>query len=159
MEDTLELDISGTPPEISTQAQDVILNLLPQKSKLQYEKRHAEFIKWCELNKVKKFSENVLLAYFSKQFSTYKSSSLWSIFSMLKCTLRTKNNVDIGSYYKLIAFLKQKGVGYQPKKSKILTKEEILKFLQEAPDEEFLMMKVIFSSMIGGGYYNLIVHF
>jgi hypothetical protein len=47
-----------------------------------------------------------------------------------------KNNIDISQYKKLIAFLKQQSVGYnQKKKSKTLTKEEILKFLFEGPYE------------------------
>ncbi|KAJ8967244.1 hypothetical protein NQ317_018144 [Molorchus minor] len=43
---------------------------------------------------------------------------------------------------KLIAFLKRTGDGYQAKKSKILTKSEIDRFLSSADDKEFLMIKV-----------------
>ncbi|KAJ8915445.1 hypothetical protein NQ315_003206 [Exocentrus adspersus] len=62
---------------------------------------------------------------------------------MLKCTLNAKENVNIRKFSKLIPYLKSKSVGYRPKKSRILTKEEIERFLQEAPDSRFLLEKVI----------------
>ncbi|KAJ8954935.1 hypothetical protein NQ317_010648 [Molorchus minor] len=48
----------------------------------------------------------------------------------------------ISKFPKLIAFLKRTGDGYQAKKSKILTKSEIDRFLSSADDKEFLMIKV-----------------
>nr|XP_022908502.1 uncharacterized protein LOC111419857 [Onthophagus taurus] len=42
----------------------------------------------------------------------------------------------------LIAFLKRKNVGYKPKKASVFTKDEMFKFLIEAPDELFLIHTV-----------------
>lgn len=60
---------------------------------------------------------------------------------MLKTAIKQSNNVDI-SYPKLITFLKDMYIGYQPKKSKIFQPDEITKFLSEAPDIAFLAIKV-----------------
>lgn len=61
---------------------------------------------------------------------------------MLKATLQVKNDIDIGQYKKVVAFLKRKSVEYKAKKSRILERNDIDKFVSEAPDEQFLMMKV-----------------
>lgn len=61
---------------------------------------------------------------------------------MLKSTLNIKHNINIEKYTRLIAFLKKMKSGYIAKKSKTLEIEDIDKFIREAPDEDFLMMKV-----------------
>lgn len=72
-----------------------------------------------------------------------KPSSLWSIHSMLRSTINLNHeNVNIAHYPKLIALLKRKSDGFKGKKSKILTPEEIKKFLEKAPNSIFLLMKV-----------------
>lgn len=62
--------------------------------------------------------------------------------AMLKSILNIKHNINIETYTKLIAFLKRTKDGYVPKKSKTLEIEEIEKFIKEAPNETYLMMKV-----------------
>jgi hypothetical protein len=51
---------------------------------------------------------------------------------MLKATLNVKENIEIGAFLKVIAFLKRNAVGYEAKKSKVLTREEVNTFLKEA---------------------------
>ncbi|KAJ8985521.1 hypothetical protein NQ317_019904, partial [Molorchus minor] len=97
--------------EIVEAANIAISNLLPTKSRSLYDIAYNRFKKWCAEKNVQVYSENVLLAYFTK-------------------------------FPKLIAFLKRTGDGYQAKKSKILTKSEIDRFLSSADDKEFLMIKV-----------------
>ncbi|KAJ8983598.1 hypothetical protein NQ317_004235 [Molorchus minor] len=58
------------------------------------------------------------------------------------CLIIIYDNIDISKFPKLIAFLKRTGDGYQAKKSKILAKSEIDRFLSSADDKEFLMIKV-----------------
>ena len=48
-------------------------------------------------------------------------------------------------------YLKQSSKGYQAKKSKILTREEVLKFIHEAPNKTYLMIKVALLFGIFGG--------
>lgn len=62
---------------------------------------------------------------------------------MLKAVLRTRRNIDISKYFKLTAFMKKKSVGYKAKKSRVLNREDIDKFLVEALDEHYLMTKVL----------------
>lgn len=135
-------EFDNTPPDILCSAQKATENLLPEKSAYIYQQKYNAFIEWCRKNKVTKYSENVILAYFSDELKNCKASTLWSIYSMLKSTLKYKNNVDISKFNKLIAFLKQKNKGYKPKKSKIFEREDLINFLLKAPDSKFLMIKV-----------------
>ncbi|KAK4885302.1 hypothetical protein RN001_001573 [Aquatica leii] len=62
---------------------------------------------------------------------------------MLQATLNIKHNINIKNYSKLIAFLKRKNDGHVPKKSKTLEIEQVEKFIREAPDEDYLLMKTV----------------
>lgn len=140
--------MNDLPLEIENLANNAISGLLPDKSKSLYEKTYANYESWCTQKNVENIThEKVFLAYFKEQSMTKKSSSLWSYYSMLRSTLLLKKNVDISKYSHLIAFLKRNSDSYKPKKSRILTKENIVKFLQEAENEKYLLLKV---SMIIG---------
>lgn len=82
------------------------------------------------------------MAYFKQLTEKYKPSTLWAIFSMLRTTIKVKKKLDISKYFSLSAFMKVQSDGYQPKKSKVLSAEHVQKFLTEAPDETFLLLKV-----------------
>lgn len=133
---------SCTPPEIRQIAEKTINNLLPEKSYTMYQKRYKNFEKWCKEKEILHISENVLLAYFEMLRKDYKSSSLWSIYSMLRSCLNVHRNVDISKYMKLQALLKRLSKGYQTKKSKILEEEDIHRFLKQADDKIYLAIKV-----------------
>ncbi|XP_051158529.1 uncharacterized protein LOC127279911 [Leptopilina boulardi] len=83
------------------------------------------------------------MAYFSHLSNRMKikASTLWSIYSMLKSSLKSKNDINIENYSKLTVFLKNQSKGYRLKKSKILSNDEIEKFINEAPDQEYLAKK------------------
>jgi hypothetical protein len=139
----MENDQNCTPPELREVAEGTLSNLLPTKSREVYEKEFANFEAWCRENKkVQNISENVLIAYFDMQSKTKKSSTLWSIYSMLRSCLNINKNVDISRYAKLQAFLKKQGENYQPKKSKILEVEDICRFIGHADNKMYLAMKV-----------------
>lgn len=142
IDDSDEEEFVGTPPEVSEIAKTASLNLLPSKSRKQYEISYNRFKEWCFDKKVVNFTENVLLAYFSKRSNDIKPSSLWSEYSMVRACLSSKENIDIKTYKKLMAFMKQNSVGFRPKKSKVFNREHIYKFLKEAPDSQYLMKKV-----------------
>ncbi|EFA12748.1 hypothetical protein TcasGA2_TC010275 [Tribolium castaneum] len=61
--------LEGTPPEIQEAAAAATANLMPQKSKKQYERQYKLFINWRQEKQTESFSENVLLAYI-QQLST-----------------------------------------------------------------------------------------
>lgn len=78
-------------------------------------------------NWVEEINEKTLLAYFSSELKDLKPSTKWSKFSMLKLMINKNHNISIGNHANLIAFLKRKGDGYKPKKSKgALRREEIV---------------------------------
>ncbi|MGH9707116.1 MAG: hypothetical protein ACRD5R_10205, partial [Candidatus Acidiferrales bacterium] len=130
------------PKHILQEAVIASNNLIPERSFKKYEQQYEEFRKWCEINKVKLFKEEVFLAYLSEQSKKYKPPTLWSKYSMLKTMCKIKINLDIGRYFTLTAFLKRQNLGYKPKKSKVFTQEEIVKFMEKAPNEIYLMIKV-----------------
>lgn len=138
-----ETEDQCTPPDIVEAAAATINNLLPEKSKGIYEQHYRQFMDWRKIKNINSFSENVLVAYFNEKSSLMKSSTLWKIYSMLRSTISVKHNVEISTYTKLKAFLKRKSDGFQPKKSKTLSAEEVRKFIDEAPDEIYLATKVI----------------
>jgi hypothetical protein len=105
----MENDQNCTPPELREVAEGTLSNLLPTKSREVYEKEFPNFEAWCRENKVQNISDNVLIAYFDMQSKTKKSSTLWSIYSMLRSCLNIYKNVDISRYAKLQAFLKKQG--------------------------------------------------
>ncbi|KAB0790036.1 hypothetical protein PPYR_15641, partial [Photinus pyralis] len=121
MEEQHEI-ITCTSPELREIVNSTVDNLLPQKSKLKYEKEYLKFDQWCKENKAQHISENVLLAYFELQTHLKKPSSLWSI-------------------YIKIRLLKRFSQGYEPKKSKILDLEQINRFIHEADDKHYLDTK------------------
>ncbi|KAJ8915486.1 hypothetical protein NQ315_003249 [Exocentrus adspersus] len=105
--------------ELEEAVKEVMDGILPKKSRKIYEAQYDTF-----------------------KSKTLSSSTLWAHYSMLKTMLNVKRNIDVSKFYKLSAFLKRKSEGYKPKKAKVLTLDQIDKFLLEAPDKDFLMIKV-----------------
>ena len=60
-----DVDMLNTPPDVRTEADAARLNLLPKKSANLYEKHYNLFMDWCNERKITRYSENVLLSYFS----------------------------------------------------------------------------------------------
>lgn len=131
-----------TPLELRTTVENANDKLLPETSKEKYNGAYQTFTNWRKSKDVTIVTETVLLAYFLELSEKLKPSSLWSIYSMLKCTLKFHENHDIGTYLKLTAFLKRTSIGYKGRKSKVLSSDNIEKFLVEAPDEAYLVTKV-----------------
>lgn len=132
-----------TPENIREAAETISLDLLPEKSKKQYIICYNKFMKWRESNKATSFSENTILGYFNEISKTMKPSTLWGIYSMLKLTLQMNHDVHLKNYKTLIAFLKRQSTGLRSKKSKVLSSNDVEKFLNEAPDDMYLATKVI----------------
>lgn len=139
----MENNISCTPPEIREAADEISMDLLPQKSKEIYNRAYRNFQNFMLEKGIVNISENVLLAYMAELAKSKKCSTLWSIYSMLRSTINLRVSLDISKYLKLRAFLKQKNQGYIPKKSKVLSKQQFDMFLL-APDELYLMHKVMY---------------
>ncbi|KAJ3649834.1 hypothetical protein Zmor_021554 [Zophobas morio] len=84
-----------------------------------------------------------MMAYFQDLSEKYSPNSLWAKYSYLKATFLINENIDISIFKQLIAFLKQKSKGYSPKKSQVLTVEQVLTFIRNAPNETRPFDKVI----------------
>ena len=118
-------------------------SIIPEKSKSRYEATYATFKKWCTEKHIAVISEKAVVAYFVHRSTKLKSpGSLWAEYSMVKSTLNLNDGIDISKYAKLVAFLKSKNAGYRPKKSLVFSREDMNRFLTEAPDHEYLLMKV-----------------
>lgn len=139
------------PQEIVERALKADAELLPKKSKALYEKEFQKFEEWRKKNLVQTVNETVLMGYFQELSETFSPSSLWSKFSMLKSTLLVCKKIDIRNYNRLEAFMKQNSKGYNPKKSKILSREDVLKFIQDASDDTYLLEKVVLVVGVFGG--------
>lgn len=130
------------PEAIKEIAKTVTLNLLPFKSNKLYTSAYNGFKKWRKGIKSNSFCEDVLLAYYADLSKKYSPTSSWATYSMLKCTISSYDHVDICCYKNLLFFLKKNGLGYRPKKSQVFSKNNISKFLNEAPDDVYLCEKV-----------------
>ncbi|KAB0795169.1 hypothetical protein PPYR_12008 [Photinus pyralis] len=135
-------EIQCTPPELRQIANNATDKLIPEKSKNQYEKSYNIFVNWTMEHQVTSITENVLIAYFRSMGQTKKGSTIWTNYSMLRSMLSIKRNIDISKFTRLIALLKTFSKGYQPKKSRILDFDQITRFVTDAPDQTFLVVKV-----------------
>jgi hypothetical protein len=133
---------SALPAAVMASANDACSSLLPAKSRELYEKTYNEFETWCTEQQITNYTEPVFLAYFLNIAQRGLIASLWPKFSMLKSTLYVKKNIDIGKFNKLIMNIKRQTEGHVPKKSKVLEKEQVQKFILDAPNNLFLMTKV-----------------
>lgn len=138
---------SDTPDSIKNEAHTIIENLLPEVSKERYLNTYNDFMKWRSNKKIKSFAESVLLTYFNGLSNTMQPSTLWSKYSMLKSTLCVKHNVDLKKFHNLTSFLKRQSQGFKSKKSKVFTSNEVETFLNEAPDEIYLAVKVSYKHL------------
>lgn len=133
--------------DIEVKAERAIANL--KKSKKSYEKAYKDFKDWCVQKKVgDTITENVLLEYFAKLLESSKGPAVWSTYAKLRATFNVMENIDIKNFVKLRAHLKNRCKGEQPKSSEILTRKQIYQFLQDAPDEHYLGMKVTITNLL-----------
>lgn len=63
---------------------------------------------------------------------------------MLKSMVTIHEKRDITKFNELEAFLKRKSKSYKPKKSAVLSPNDVIRFLKNAPNEIHLLHKVIF---------------
>lgn len=115
---------------------------LSKKTRLLYEAKNKCFVDWCTKHNYTEYTEPVFMEYFVEKAKTCKSSSLWATYSMLRATTIKQLNIDIRNFKKLSTFLKTNSVGVKKEKSKTFTRDEVTKFLIDAPDETYLFLKV-----------------
>lgn len=118
---------------------------LPKKSGERYLLVYETYKTWKSKNQksLSSSEENNLVVYFTELKEKLKPPTLWSIWSMLRKTLNTKENLDNSGFLNLKSLLKNNNKGYKPKQSLTLTWNEIEQFVKNAPDHVYLATKVI----------------
>lgn len=103
---------SELPQEIVEIAEEARNDLLPEKSRKNYESHYASFVQWKEKNSITGTNETVLLAYFKNLTKNYKPTTFWSQHSMLKTMISLKERVNIDNFSEVTAYLKKQSHGY-----------------------------------------------
>lgn len=141
-EDVNDID-EEMPFELLEHAREAVLETLPKKSRDKYIRTYKIFKDWQSRHGMPKISNELILAYFHMMAKKkYKPTSLWAYHRMLKATLRTHEDVDIGTFKQVSAFLKSKSVGYKSKKARVFTEDQIKTFIDDADNLSWLDVKV-----------------
>ncbi|PSN35531.1 hypothetical protein C0J52_23675 [Blattella germanica] len=88
----------------------------------------------------------------------FAASSLWCTYSKLKTILRVREKVDVSSFTNVVSFLKKMSVRHVPRKSNVLSRSQIDEFLLNAPDDFFLLIKVVTAFGVFGAYRRQELH-
>lgn len=138
----MSLSDSDFDSDIEDTVNEAILTSVPEKSKSAYEMSYNHFEDWLTENDSPPVNEKVLLAYFLQKSLTKAPTTLWTEYSKLRTMIYLNKNVNISNFMNLNVFLKRKSAGYIPKKSKVFTPNDMEKFLIDADDHQYLLMKV-----------------
>ena len=87
-----------------------------------------------------------MIVYFTELKAKVKPPTLWSVFSMLKNTMSTRENIDLKKFLNLKKLLKNINKDYMPKKSATLRWYQEQKFMNEAPDYIYFVKHIYFYS-------------
>lgn len=117
---------------------------LPKKSADRYALVYETYQKWKKEHKssLSSSEESNLIVYFKELSAKLKPSTIWSVWSMLKKTLNTRDKVDFTHFQNLKSLVKQNSKGYRPKKSLDFKWTDITNFMKNAPDYIYLAAKV-----------------
>lgn len=138
--DEEESNISST--NSPTDQQDEVFASKRLKSLKHYNIAYKSFAEWQSKQGETGFSEDVLLAYMTDASKTKVPSTLFTEHVRLKSMLKMKHNVDIKDYKRLQEFLRGNAKSYIPKTCKYLTAQEVKTFLDQAPNQIYLLVKV-----------------
>ncbi|PSN52592.1 hypothetical protein C0J52_22325 [Blattella germanica] len=95
---------------------------------------------------------------FPSRSKVFAASSLWCTYSKLKTILRVREKVDVSSFTNVVSFLKKMSVRHVPRKSNVLSRSQIDEFLLNAPDDVFLLIKVVIAFGVFGAYRRQELH-
>ncbi|OXU31916.1 hypothetical protein TSAR_008221 [Trichomalopsis sarcophagae] len=115
---------------------------LPKRLADRYNLVYETFQKWKVDNNATTTTESVLIVYFEDLKKRLSPTTLWSVWSMLKKTLNTRDSINIKNFHNLKILLKNNNKGYKPVKAYVLEWEKIMTFLKEEPDNIYLAAKV-----------------
>lgn len=133
--------------EIQQLANEFSEQILPSNSSDLYEKRFDHFLQFVQNNEI---NETIIKAYFTF-INRYQPSTLLSIYSILKKLLLLRKNLDITKYPSILDVLKNKLRNHKKKQALTFSTDQIDKFLCEAPDDRYLVKKLVFLLGVFGG--------
>lgn len=117
-----EMDLDEEIPfEVIQNAQLAALELLPVKSREKYYRVYRIFKNWQMQRGVKIVTSEIMMSYFYEMDKKNKPTTLWAYYSMLKATIRNNENIDIGKYGDVVAFLRSKAAGFKSVKAEAST--------------------------------------
>lgn len=115
---------------------------LPKKSEQKYKFHYNCFMKWRAENGKDDFTEETVASYFKDLSEKNLPSTVFCVYSMIRSVLNVNHNIDIGRFSTVKAFLKKNAEKFEPKSAKRLTGQQILRFVETAPDDFYLDVKV-----------------
>ncbi|HEY0749590.1 MAG TPA: tyrosine-type recombinase/integrase [Chitinophagaceae bacterium] len=140
-----------TPPELRRIAESVRLESVPMKSREIYLKHYLDFRKYLKDHNTETISENTLLAYMRHLLETKIVSTCWTIYSCLKKMIRVNDGINISQWPMVTDVLKTKAATHLKKKAKIFKREEVDRFLKDAPNDQYLEDKLALLLGLHGG--------
>lgn len=99
------------------------------------------------------------MSYFAELKQNNVSSTLWAKYSMLKSTMKINDQVDISTYASVNAMLKKESKGHIPKQARIFTENELKLFIDTAPDDLWLDVKVTKFLLFFLSAFPILTHF
>jgi hypothetical protein len=109
----------------STSPDCAVSNLIPEKSKRQYDKCYNDFKERCNKNNVKTVSENCCFGLFNGKIKNCEK------FNFMEYIFNVEAHAEHTGWHwcyevsEIGTFFEKKSVGYQVKKCKVLTRDQI----------------------------------
>ena len=130
------------PESVDQIAEEMKRKLIPNESRVEYEKVYMDFKEWRTTKNIVTTNENVLLNYISELEKNYAITTIKKKLSIIKTMLRIEEKVETGSYIQMQAYINKGLAGHVPKKAEAFTVQNYMQFLNDATDDEYLDVKV-----------------
>lgn len=116
---------------------------IPVELRDSYLKEYHKFGQWKKEKGFETITEDMLLAYLTELSQVYAPTSLQTICSKLKTCLFKYDDVSTEMFSSLQRLVKVAKSGYTTRKAAVFTPEEIQLFVVNAPDDKYLVQKVM----------------
>jgi integrase len=149
--------IQTTEEWIDNEIKDAMTKTLPAASREQYVRTYEKFQAWRVGKRLEGPSnEKELFAFLHHKLETNKwvsPGTLWSRFSMLRSMIHAKEGLDIKTTNinsTIQTWLKRVGTTYKTKQAFIFTKEQVRRFIKEAPEGAIVQKLVLLVGVYTG---------
>ena len=123
-------------------AEEIMQTVNPIKSSKSYDNQWDDFINFCGISEEPNEEDFIKYFHHLGEVRKYASSSLWSKYSMINHKYQTLHGHKLQKFPRVTLLLKKFEAGYKRKKASIFTKDHIMQFLNDAPDDgEYVHIK------------------